>query len=54
VDSAQLCNLYNIKLHTVPSCTNNVKITTANDYFIFRALFEALENQQILTTIKGA
>ena len=48
VDSAHLCSIYGVKLHTVKSTPNNMKITTPADYYIFRALFEAMENEQIL------
>jgi 2-C-methyl-D-erythritol 4-phosphate cytidylyltransferase len=48
IDSAQLCSIYGLEMRTVPSTPNNIKITTPQDYYIFRALFEAMENQQIL------
>ncbi len=48
IDSAHLCSLYGVKMHTVKSTPNNIKITAPADYYIFRALFEAMENQQIL------
>ncbi|MCL1848221.1 MAG: 2-C-methyl-D-erythritol 4-phosphate cytidylyltransferase [Clostridiales bacterium] len=48
VDSAQLCSNYGVEMHTVMSTPNNMKITTPADYYIFRALFEAMENEQIL------
>jgi 2-C-methyl-D-erythritol 4-phosphate cytidylyltransferase len=35
-------------MHTVKSTPNNMKITAPADYYIFRALFEAMENSQIL------
>jgi 2-C-methyl-D-erythritol 4-phosphate cytidylyltransferase len=47
VDSAHLCSLYGVEMHTVRSNANNVKITTPTDYYIFRALYEAMENEQI-------
>jgi len=47
-DSAHLCSKYNIDMHTVISTPNNVKITDPADYYIFRALYEAYENRQIL------
>jgi 2-C-methyl-D-erythritol 4-phosphate cytidylyltransferase len=46
-DTAHLCSIYGIKTHAVHSPKNNVKITSPMDYYIFRALFEAMENQQI-------
>jgi len=48
VDSAHLCSVYGVKMHTVTSTPNNIKITTPADYYIFRALYEAIENQQIM------
>ncbi|TAH69971.1 MAG: 2-C-methyl-D-erythritol 4-phosphate cytidylyltransferase [Anaerolineaceae bacterium] len=47
VDSAQLCNLYNIPMHIVKSTKNNIKISDSADFYMFRALYEARENQQI-------
>ena len=47
LDSAHLCNIYGVKLFTSKSPTYNIKITTAPDYYIFRALYEAIENEQI-------
>lgn len=47
MDSAHLCSIYGVELHTVKSTANNMKITTPNDYYIFRALYEAMENEQI-------
>ncbi|WP_312518673.1 IspD/TarI family cytidylyltransferase [Anaerospora sp.] len=48
VDSAHLCNIYGVELHMVISPPNNMKITSPADYYIFRALYEARESQQIL------
>ena len=47
IDSAHLCSMYDVKMHTVTSTQNNIKITTPSDYYIFRALYEAKENEQI-------
>lgn len=47
-DSAHLCSFYGVEMHTVKSTPNNIKITAPADYYIFRALYEAMENQQIL------
>jgi len=47
IDSAHLCSMYGVKMYTVKSTQNNIKITTPTDYYIFRALYEAMENQQI-------
>jgi len=48
MDSTHLCGMYNEKMHTVLSSPNNLKITSPADYYIFRALYEAMENEQIL------
>ncbi len=47
IDSAHLLSIYGMEMHTVKSPPNNMKITAPADYYIFRALFEAVENQQI-------
>ena len=48
IDSSHLCSIYGVEMHLVKSPPNNIKITTPADYYIFRALYEAIENQQIL------
>jgi len=48
IDSSHLCTVYGVKTHTVQSSAFNIKITTPADYYIFRALYEAMENEQIL------
>ncbi len=47
IDSSHLCFTYGVKTHIVRSTPNNIKITEPADYYIFRALYEALEGQQI-------
>ncbi len=47
IDSAHLCALYGEVMHIVISTPNNIKITEPADYYIYRALYEALEGQQI-------
>lgn len=47
IDSAHLCNLYHIPMHMVRSTKNNIKISDPADYYMFRALYDAIENQQI-------
>jgi len=47
IDSAQLCSLYDIPMYMVRSTKNNIKISVPEDYYMFRALHEAIENQQI-------
>ncbi|MBR1442945.1 MAG: 2-C-methyl-D-erythritol 4-phosphate cytidylyltransferase [Firmicutes bacterium] len=47
-DSASLMLKYNKTLYTVDGPAENIKITTPLDYYIFRAIYEARENSQIL------
>ena len=47
IDSSHLCSIYNVEMHIVKSTPNNIKITAPADYYIFRALYEVMENQQI-------
>lgn len=47
VDSAQLMNYYGYELHTVECSPYNIKITAPADFYVFRALYEAMENSQI-------
>lgn len=47
IDSCSLMNHYGYKLSTVRGPMENIKITTPTDYFLFRAMVESLENQQI-------
>ncbi|EOS80732.1 2-C-methyl-D-erythritol 4-phosphate cytidylyltransferase [Dorea sp. 5-2] len=47
IDSAHLCSLYGEPMHMVISAKNNIKITEPADYYIYRALYEAMEGQQI-------
>jgi 2-C-methyl-D-erythritol 4-phosphate cytidylyltransferase len=48
IDPAHLCSIYGVQTHTVQSTPYNIKITTPRDYYIFRALYEVIENEQIL------
>jgi 2-C-methyl-D-erythritol 4-phosphate cytidylyltransferase len=50
IDSAHLCHLRGIRPRVVMSTPQNIKITNPSDYYVFRALYEAMENQQILGT----
>ena len=47
IDSSHLCSLYGEPMHLIPSTKNNMKITEPADFYIYRALYEAMENQQI-------
>ena len=46
-ESAHLCINYGVKLHMVMGSYNNIKITTPTDYYICRAIYEVIENNQI-------
>ena len=48
IDSAMLMSHYGATLHVVEGPTENIKITTPSDFYIFRAITEARENAQIL------
>ena len=47
IDSCTLMRQYGAKLNIVIGNIENIKITTPEDFFIFRALYDARENQQI-------
>lgn len=47
IDPSHLCSLYNKTMHMIPSTTNNIKITEPADFYVYRALYEAIEGQQI-------
>lgn len=47
IDSAMLMQYYGAHLHTVEGPTENIKITTPTDYYLFKAILDARENEQI-------
>ena len=47
IDSCSLMSHYGYKLGLVQGPMENIKITTPTDYFIFRAMVQVHENQQI-------
>ena len=47
IDSASMMQFYGHKLYTVEGAPENIKITTPNDFYTFRALVDAKENSQI-------
>ncbi len=47
IDSCHLMGHYGKKTWLVPSSPNNIKITTPTDFYVFRALCDAMEDQQI-------
>jgi len=47
IDCASLMKHYGYELYTVQGDYENIKITTASDFYIFRALYEVRENSQV-------
>lgn len=47
IDSATLMKHYGASLHMVHGPKENIKITNASDFYVFRAICDALENQQL-------
>ena len=47
IDSASLMKHYGYTLYSVEGSPENIKITTPNDFYVFRALVDANENSQI-------
>lgn len=46
-DSSTLADYYGLKLYTVMGGSENIKITTPSDFYIFRAIYEARQDSQI-------
>ena len=47
IDSSHLCSKYQVPMHIIISTKNNLTITEPADFYIYRALYEALESQQV-------
>lgn len=47
IDSCSMMSYFGYKMATIEGPMENIKITTPTDYFIFRAMVEVHENQQI-------
>lgn len=47
IDSCTMMTHYGHQIHTIWGPMDNIKITTPTDFFVFRALVEVHENQQI-------
>lgn len=47
IDPSHLCSIYGASMHIVMSTGNNLKITEPADFYVYRALYEAMEGQQI-------
>ena len=48
VDSCSLMHHYGVKINLVECGHENIKITAPEDFYIFRALIEKKENEQLL------
>lgn len=48
IDSAALMSYYGHKMYTVEGSPSNIKITTPTDYYIFKAIVDVRENEQIM------
>ena len=47
IDSCTMMRIYGYELAVVIGSNENIKITTPDDFYIFRALYDARENQQL-------
>ncbi len=47
IDSCTLMRMYGAKMSVVIGNIDNIKVTTPEDFYTFRALYDARENQQI-------
>lgn len=47
IDSCTLMNHYGYRMNTIIGPMENIKITTPTDFFVFRAMVQVHENQQI-------
>ncbi|NLR09052.1 MULTISPECIES: 2-C-methyl-D-erythritol 4-phosphate cytidylyltransferase [Lactobacillaceae] len=47
IDSATMMQTYGCELHTVLGKTNNIKVTTPVDFYIFKAIMDARMNEQV-------
>lgn len=47
IDSASMLRHYNYRLNIVEGSPDNIKITTPNDFYMFRAIMDIRENAQI-------
>lgn len=47
IDSCTLMRMYGYDLHIVDGSCDNIKITTPDDFYMFRAIYDARENEQL-------
>ncbi len=48
IDSCTLMRMFDKKVSVVVGPNYNIKITTPEDFYVFRALYDALENEQLM------
>ena len=48
IDCCTLMHYYGKQLHLIEGGYENIKITTPDDFFTFRALYDARENEQLI------
>ena len=48
IDSCTLMSHHGMKMHVVDGDYGNIKITTPEDFFTFRAIYDAKENEQLM------
>lgn len=48
IDSCSMMRYYGKRLSVVIGPSENIKITTPDDFYTFRALYDARENQQLI------
>jgi len=48
IESAHLCQHYGVKLYMVQGSYSNIKITTPTDYYVSKAICDAIENSQLI------
>ena len=53
IDSCTMMNTYGYELSVVIGPTENIKITTPDDFYVFKALYDARENNQLQFLTEG-
>ena len=48
IDSCTLMRHYGAKLYAVEGSNENIKVTTPEDFYMFRAVYDARENEQLI------
>lgn len=47
IDTSTLMRHYGVQLHAIDDNSENIKITTPEDFYMFRAIYDARENEQL-------